>query len=123
MIGRFTGQRWLGAIYWASPASIWWVSHEGQFKPLQSLFLIAAILALKHHRTLAFLLLALAIQVKLLAILMLPWFLVQVWREGKNTRIASLVALLVGLAPSLLAATQYPVMAGLTETVDSQRLS
>lgn len=121
LIGRYTGQRWLGAIYWASPASIWWVSREGQFEPLQSLLLIGAIVALRRYRVLAFVLLALAVQVKLLAILMLPWFLSQVWGDGRKARLSSLVAFVVGLAPSLLAATQYPVLAGLSQTVESLR--
>jgi hypothetical protein len=121
MIGRYTRQPWLGAIYWASPASIWWVSREGQFEPLQSLFLIGAILALRRYRVLAFLLLALAIQVKLLAILMLPWFLAQVWSQGQQVRTRTLAAFAVGFIPSLVAATQYSLMDGLRATAGSLR--
>lgn len=123
LIGRFTEQRWLGAIYWASPASIWWVSHEGQFEPLQSLFLIGAIVALRRYRTLGFLLLALAIQVKLLAILLLPWFLFQIRNEESRVRITSLLALLIGSIPTLIAASQYSLMAGLGRTVNSLRFN
>ena len=123
LIGRYTGQRWLGAIYWGFPASIWWVSHEGQFEPLQSLFLIAAIVTLRRHRSLGFLLLALAIQVKLLAILLLPWFLFQIRNEGTRVRITSLVALGIGFVPTLIAASQYSLMAGLGRTVNSLRFN
>ena len=123
LIGRYTEQKWLGALYWASPASIWWVSHEGQFEPLQSLFLIGAIVALRRYRALGFLLLALAIQVKLLAILMLPWFLFQIRDEGKKLQITSIVALCIGFIPTMIAATQYPVMAGLGRTVNSLRFN
>lgn len=121
LIGRYTGQRWLGALYWASPASIWWVSREGQFEPLHSLFLIAAIVILRRQRPLAFLMLAFAIQVKILAILMLPWFVAQVWPVGQKTRAASIAAFLIGFLPSILAGTQYSLAGSLGITAGSLR--
>jgi hypothetical protein len=71
----YSRDRWLALIYWCSPISIWWVSHEGQFESLQSLFIVLAILALRRKRALGWVTLALAIQVKLFAVFMVPYFL------------------------------------------------
>jgi len=50
VIFRYTNQIWLALLYWASPISIWWVSHEGQFEPLQNLFVLVALLVLKKTK-------------------------------------------------------------------------
>jgi hypothetical protein len=71
----YSRDRWLALSYWCSPISIWWVSHEGQFESLQSLTIVLALLALRRNRALGWLALALAIQVKLFAVFMIPYFL------------------------------------------------
>jgi hypothetical protein len=38
----------LALLYWASPASTWWVSGEGQFEPVQSLFVLLALYAVER---------------------------------------------------------------------------
>ncbi|HEY2733349.1 MAG TPA: glycosyltransferase 87 family protein, partial [Polyangiales bacterium] len=86
MIQKYSGQRWLSLLFWAAPMSLWWVSREGQFEPLQSFLLIAAIYALKEQAGLAFALLGLAIQTKLTAAVMLPWFLIELWRIESTRR-------------------------------------
>ena len=81
LIYKYSKERLLTLIYWASPISIWWVSHEGQFEPLQSIFVISALYMLQNKKPLAFILLSLAVQVKLTAILFLPYFLLQTEHE------------------------------------------
>lgn len=75
LIYRLTRQRLLAFVYWASPVSIWWVSHEGQFEPLQSAFVLLALLLFSRggRKTLAWLVLGLGVQVKLSAIFLLPF--------------------------------------------------
>lgn len=83
LIYRHTGEKWLGFFYWASPTMIWWTSREGQFESLQNFLVVAAIVSLPHRRILAFLLLALAIQTKLFAVVLLPFFALSSWRERR----------------------------------------
>lgn len=107
---RLTEQRWVGVLYWGLPASIWWVSHEAQFEPLQVVFVLAALRLLSRRPAEAFLLLALAIQVKLTAVLLLPLFLFQGRASSRVPSIRWLGAFLIGLLPSLIVQTQYPVV-------------
>ncbi|HSY18821.1 MAG TPA: glycosyltransferase 87 family protein, partial [Candidatus Acidoferrales bacterium] len=116
VIFRCTNQIWLALLYWASPISIWWVSHEGQFEPLQNLFVLVALLTLKKRSRLAFVLLALAVQVKLTAIFFVPCFVLVAWRERPQDLPAVLVAFVLGFAPTLLAGFYYPVTAQVMST-------
>jgi hypothetical protein len=119
MIGRLTQSPWLALIYWAAPTSIWWVSHEGQFEPLQTVLVLAALLALRRSKPLACALLALAIQVKLTAVLLLPWLVWSLRREDRRTRAAALAAFVAGGLPTLLALTRYDVLASILRTAGS----
>ena len=166
LVWRASGSRWLAALYWAAPVSIWWVSREGQFEPLQNLFVLAALCLLKslwpadprsccrpygtrrdggtpvpalkggaegesslrdcnepaivckagdsaksaRLGPLAFLLLALGVQVKLSALFLLPLFLITVWRTDRRRLFACLLAFLGGLIPTLLALQAYPIL-------------
>lgn len=144
LVARITGRRWLGALYWAAPVSIWWVSREGQFEPLQNLFVLSALYLLNQsiangcsrlscnpnsdnpqsairnpqfgtlHSAfricLAFLLLSLAVQVKLTAIFLLPWFIVTVWRSERRRLAPGLLAFAAGALPTLLAMRAYPIL-------------
>ncbi len=76
LVLKLTRSRLLSALYWASPLSIWWVSHEGQFEPLQSLFILLALILFsrKKYCNSAYLVLGLGIQVKLTAVFLLPYF-------------------------------------------------
>jgi len=116
LIFQFSRQRWLALLYWASPISIWWASHEGQFEPLQNLFVLGALLALKEKKGLAFTLLALAIQVKVTAIFFVPYFLFAARRETLKNLLSTLGDFIIGFAPTVLAACYYPVFAQVFST-------
>lgn len=100
MIWRLTSDRLLALIYWASPVSIWWISHEGQLEALPNALSIAALVLLVRHRRWAFACLALAIQVKLMPLLLLPWFLHSL-KDRKAWRDAAL-GFGIGLLPTAL---------------------
>ncbi|HTO53832.1 MAG TPA: hypothetical protein VMR50_10630 [Myxococcota bacterium] len=107
LVGRLTRSSVLGLLYWASPMSIWWVSREGQFEPLQSLFTLLALLAVGAAPLLAGLSAACAVQVKLTAILVLPWL---AWRcHSAGPRALGLLGLgfAAGLFPALYAERAY----------------
>lgn len=116
LVWRFTGSRWLAALYWAAPVSLWWVSREGQFEPLQNLFVFGALCLLVPSRQkaslfpLAFLLLALGVQVKLSAAFLLPFFIITVWHAERRRLFSCLLAFLGGLIPTLLALQAYPIL-------------
>ncbi len=104
-----SGQRWLAVVYWASPVSMWWVSREGQFEPLQSLFALAALYLLPRTPAVAFALLALAVQVKLSAVLLLPLFLLSVVRGGWAALLPAAAGFGLAITPSVIALWYYPV--------------
>lgn len=113
LVYRTTGRRLLAAIYWLSPVSVYWVSHEGQFEPLQNLFTLLALWQLGRRPMLAWGALLLAVQVKLTAVLLLPWFGWQLaqglrarpWRAGwLPLAFISMVACL----PSFIAEQYFP---------------
>ena len=81
---KLTRKAWIGVLYWSLPASIWWASREGQFEPLQALFMFSALRLLRIAPWAGFACLALAIQTKLTAVLLLPFFLYTApcWRLG-----------------------------------------
>lgn len=107
LLGRVAQSRLLGLLYWASPASIWWVSREGQFEPLQSFFSLLALLALPRLAFASGLSLALAIQVKLTAVVLAPLIVQRCWKAGpREVRLAA-VGLAVGLLPSLALELRY----------------
>jgi len=122
LLGRLTRSWWVGLLYWATPSSVWWVSHEGQPDPLQNLLILGALLftqqavfARTGARVAAFLLLGLAIQVKLFAVLLLPYFL---WRlREPGARVLPLLALVASGLPSLVAQLHYPMLSCVFDTL------
>lgn len=103
LIKEITGSRWLATLYWISPISIWWVSREGQFEPLQNLFVLVALWALngKRWRT-AIILLTLAVQVKVLAIFFYPWFLYRIARISRQHLASSFLWIAVASLPTIV---------------------
>lgn len=86
LVKKLTNNWLLSFAYWASPISIWWVSHEGQFEPLQNIFIFLVLLffANNSRKNLAYLILGLGIQVKLTAMFLLPYFLLKEEKEIKT---------------------------------------
>ncbi len=86
LIYRLTKDKWCGLIYWCAPVSLWWASGEGQFEGLQSMFALLAILAVRRNIAAGCGLLALAIQTKLTAVVLLPFFVMAVTSVDKDKR-------------------------------------
>lgn len=109
LILRYSRDKWLALLYWISPISVWWVSHEGQFESLQSFLVILALLLLSKRRfSSSLLLLALAVQVKLSAVLLLPFFVLSIRRQIGPLRYAA--SLTLGLAPSAFVFLSHPAL-------------
>ena len=107
LVYRHTGEKWLALIYWASPVSIWWTSHEGQFEALQSVFIIGALYLLQKRKNTAWILLFLAIQVKVFAICLVPFFFLSDEDSRPLWKPRNLGLLLAGFAPSIAGAFFY----------------
>lgn len=73
LIRRLSGSPLLALLYWASPLSIWWVSREGQFEPLQAFFCLIAIAASREAPLIAGFGLAFAALTKATGLALLPW--------------------------------------------------
>lgn len=107
-VWRLTGRRWMALVYWAAPVSLFWVSHEGQFEPLQNLFVFAALFVLPRRPAAGGALLALAVQVKLTAVVALPWAIVDAIRRDRPLGRWVAGGFLLGLLPTLAAQPFYP---------------
>lgn len=107
LLYRLTKDRFLALLYWAAPLSIIWASQEGQFEPLQNLFVFAAFMMITRSSFWSFLLLALAVQVKISAILLLPWFIFRLHKD-KKLSVTVLSGFLTGFIPSLIAQLFFP---------------
>jgi len=102
LVYSYSRSRLLAAFYWASPLSIWWVSREGQFEPLQNLLILAALLLIDRSRlkSLAFVVIGLAVQVKLTALCLLPYLFYRIWHTG--TKVQAGLAFLLSFLPSAM---------------------
>jgi hypothetical protein len=96
LIWKISDDRLLALLYYISPASLWWVSREGQYEPLVVLFGLITLYLLSRRPQWAYLNLALAIQTKYTPGFLLPYFLRRKigWREG--------LFFIVGFIPSIL---------------------
>jgi len=112
LVYRHTREKWLAFMYWASPISIWWCSHEGQIEPLQNVLAIAAVSMLERRLFWANLLLALAVQIKLTAAFFLPLFLRV--RMGRTKFIECAAGGLVGTLPTVFACMSYSALTNLS---------
>jgi hypothetical protein len=114
MVARLTASRWLGVLYWAYPCSIWWASREAQFEPLQSLFGFAGLLLLRRTPAGACALLGLAVQTKITALLLLPLFVVQSFRQGgRRALLASVLGFVGSLTITGVGLFYYPAISQL----------
>lgn len=112
LVWRITRSPWLALIYWISPISIWYASREGQFEPLQSLFMLLSLWALHSRRwRTAMLLLAVAVQVKVLALLLLPYCCWRLARVSRPMLYQGGALFVAALTPTLLThLAVYPVL-------------
>jgi hypothetical protein len=105
LVARGSGSRWLGLAYFALPNSLWWTSHDGQFEALQNALALGAVYLAGRRRRAAWVLLALAVQAKLSALLLVPWLLGESARGARPRALAAdLAAFAAGFAPTLAAA-------------------
>jgi hypothetical protein len=100
LLYAYSRDRWLAFLYWASPISIWWTSHEGQLEGLQNFFVLVALYLLSKKKPAALFFLAIAVQTKVSAILLLPVFL-----HAIHTKVRArsyLLYLVLGFAPTMI---------------------
>ena len=107
LLYKVTRDPWFGVLYWCLPVSIWFVSREGQFEPLQSFFVLLALLALKKRPLLAAALMGLAIQVKVTAVFLLPYLVLSLARQSPRQLWPALGALAASFLPTLAAMPWY----------------
>jgi hypothetical protein len=122
MAARWSRDRFVGLLYWANPMSVWYVSREGQFEPLQNLWVFAALLVMKGHpdrrRTAAVcMLLMVGVQVKLSPVLLLPLVFGWCRDRGGGHWLTAATATAVALVPSIIGAAHYDWTRGALSTV------
>jgi hypothetical protein len=99
LVKRISGSGLLAFVYWCSPLSMWWVSKEGQFEPLQALFMLLALLAAASRPFLAGFSTALGVSAKATAAAVAPWVLGEAWRRNRHAVLAALGGFALGLLP------------------------
>lgn len=119
LVYRFSGNRWLGLIYWMSPVSMWWASHEGQFEPLQNLFVLLALVLLARRPAWSLVMLAIAIQVKLTAGAFLPYFAYRIYKDYREDMIKIAAVFAAGFIPTLITMYFYPALSQIFSTLET----
>lgn len=109
LVFRITHSRVLGVAYWSLPLSIWWVSREAQFEPLQSTFVLLALLGLERGHAWSWGAWILAGQTKLSAVFLLPRFLHSALRSDGPLRTKALTWSLLATVPSVVACLLWPM--------------
>ena len=107
LIGRLTGRRIYGLLFWLSPVTMWWTSHEGQFETLQSLLGLSALATVQWPLTCG-VLIALAVQTKMTAAALLPFFLWTMFRRRRLTRFVA--GGVLGTLPTAALSLLYPLI-------------
>jgi hypothetical protein len=105
LVRRISGSSVLALLYWSSPLSLWWVSKEGQFEPLQAVFMLLALLAAATRPFLGSLLVGLGTSTKATAAALAPWVLGEASRT--NRQALALLGLALGLMPVVLSQWAY----------------
>lgn len=106
-VARLNRSAWLGLAYWVSPLSIWWVSREGQFEPLQNAFALLALLLVGASPLLCGIALALAISTKLTAAALAPWIAFRLWQAGRRALALGACGIVLGFLPCVAAEINY----------------
>jgi glycosyl transferase family 87 len=85
IIGKASGDRWLGLLYWLNPISIWYTSREGQFEGYVVFWTVLALWALMKKKPWAYGLIGIAVQTKLFPMFLGLVFLQRMsWKKPKR---------------------------------------
>jgi len=104
MVHRITKDRWATLLYWANPISIWFGSHEGQFEPFVSTWIILGVWLLRHGSPWAMLCLAMGIQAKMFPVFLIPTFFLTNWRRPAPRWAGDVGIFAVSFLPSIILA-------------------
>ena len=107
LVRRVSGSNALALIYWSSPLSLWWVSKEGQFEPLQAVFMLLALLVAASRPFLGGLFVGLGASTKATAAALAPWVLGEASRIDRKAIALALGGLALGLVPIALSQASY----------------
>lgn len=108
LIWKWTQSRGWALAYWALPSAIWWTSHEGQMDGLQNLPIMVGLCLLRTRPGWAWACLALAVQCKLFAVFLVPYFVAKSgWVKSRRHLGASLIGGWVGSLPTVAAVLLY----------------
>jgi hypothetical protein len=107
LVRRVSGSTALALVYWGSPLSLWWVSKEGQFEPLQAVFMLLALLVAASMPFLGGFFIGLGVSTKATAAALAPQALGETSRIGRRALALMLCGLAVGLLPLALAQFAY----------------
>jgi hypothetical protein len=110
LVSRITKSRAMGFLYWASPLSIFWVSSEGQFEPVQNLFILAGMVLVAQAPLLAGFAFALAIQTKVGSAIVVLFFLVRSIRRNRTEAAKLATGVTLGLGVSVWAQSAAPLV-------------
>ncbi|MFH1739399.1 MAG: hypothetical protein ABIH23_10370 [bacterium] len=101
MVYRITRDRWTAFLFWANPIAIWYGSHEGQFEPYVSTWMILGVWLLRRRSPWAMFCLAMGIQAKLFPVFLVPTFFLTDWRRPARRWALDIAFFVVGFLPSI----------------------
>jgi hypothetical protein len=110
LVARVAKSRLIGLVYWASPLSIFWVSGEGQFEPVQNLFVLIGMLLVGPAPVLAGLAFALAIQTKVTSAIVVAFLLWRSFRRDRTEAWKLVAGIAIGLGFTGWAETVTPLI-------------
>jgi hypothetical protein len=110
LVFHLTGSRCVAAVYWCLPLSIWWVSREAQFEPLQNTLVLLGLIGLRANRRWSWACWVAACQVKIFAVLLAPQFAWRWCALAPIPRLRALALAVLALFPTVLACAFWPVI-------------
>lgn len=110
---KISGKKWIGIIYFVGPISIWHVSRNGQYEPVQNLLALLALYFLPLRPAMALGLLVLAVQTKITSAALLPLVLWHVLYQKRQVRDRAFLAAIVASVPGLVGLYYYPWISNL----------
>ncbi len=121
LVQKLTDSKLWAFVYWSFPCSVYWVSNDAQFEPLQTLGILVALLCIQSRPGLAGAALAAGIQVKLLAVLFAPYLCYRAWKDGGLRHLLVLfLGITLGMLPGLYYALHYNVIGQVLVTASWQ---